>query len=389
MLLAAAPLAPARAQEELPDGIPAGRWVLAPFVRFTYENDDNIFRRSESTGQVEADQVATIWGGATASLPVRNSLLELSAELSRFDYKNNEFPRDFSRDFGAIFTSNFGTGDTVSISERFLRGISSTQVRDADPGGDVGELTFQGRPFNLNEIQLEVIRAVPTNIGYSININRLDLNWERVEGFIPSYDYRGWNNGVEVRKPIPGRRWIIASYDRRRLDHFDPNEEEADFGEPFRKEASDGRFAFKLVPSSEFEGLVGSARWRVPVGGRSKLDMAVIRRPLPSTFDTYYISNDLRVHLSREWLRDSRVGVDIRVGRNVYGDLLKNSEGSLVCGDSIRKDTRTVADVYADWSPSQRVGFRVGAQIDNRDSNCETFEYQSSQLLAGVSYGWY
>jgi hypothetical protein len=216
MLLAAAPLAPARAQEELPDGIPAGRWILAPFVRFTYENDDNIFRRSESTGQVEADQVATIWGGATASLPVRNSLLELSAELSRFDYKNNEFPRDFSRDFGAIFTSNFGTGDTVSISERFLRGISSTQVRDADPGGDVGELTFQGRPFNLNEIQLEVIRAVPTSVGYSINITRLDLNWERVaDRFIPSYDYRGWDNGVEISTRTRKRQTSANRFARR------------------------------------------------------------------------------------------------------------------------------------------------------------------------------
>jgi hypothetical protein len=134
--------------------------------------------------------------------------------------------------------------------------------------------------------------------------------------------------------------------------------------------------------------------------------MAVRRLPLPSNLDTYYINQELRLHAFRDWLRDSRVGVDLRVARNEYGDRLSvvgeppdpnepprpnepaEPEWYDECRDFIRVDDRLVGEAYIEWTPDSRLRLRLGASAEDRDSNCRLLTYESSRLLVGVSYGW-
>jgi len=428
LLLATAPVA-AQRLDDRPEGLPAGPFLVEPYVRFTYENDDNVFRRNglveiNTFNTVVSDNIATVWGGAKASLPFRMSLLEFSAELSRFEYQKTTVPQDFTRDFQATGTFNFATGDTVALSERFLQGLSQIQ---ATVGGDGGEETFSGRPFDLNELELEISRAMPGRAGYSVRIRRIDLNWDAFPVPTGAFDYRGWNSSVEFRKPIPGRRWLIFSFNGRRLDHFDADyatapEPEAPFGVPFRQEKFDsaqvgvrgfqsrgspffvqigyGRFDYEFVEglvdsqgqpveSSGFRGLVGAGRWRVPIGGRTSLDISGQRRVLPSNLNTHYVNNDLRVHFYREWLRYSTVGIDVRWSGNRYGDLIFDEGANVPDGcKQLRKDRRTLAEAYVSWLPFVRTTFRMALSLDDRNSNCPLFEYDSTRLTAGVSYGW-
>jgi hypothetical protein len=135
---------------------------------------------------------------------------------------------------------------------------------------------------------------------------------------------------------------------------------------------------------------VGSGRWRIPIGGRTKLDLTANRRVLPSNFDTYYVNNDLRAHFYREWLYGSRFGIEAWWSVNRYGDPVLEDTGQdypEACFGK-REDRRTRAEAYLSWLPVPRTTFRLGLSVDDRNSNCPVFAYDSTQLTAGISYGW-
>lgn len=408
---------PAASQsEEPPEGIAVGKWVLAPYVRTLYEYNDNIFFRSDD-GFPESDRVTTVSGGVVATMPFRNSELQLGWEGDYIDYADNVFTRDVAHELNAGFTLRFGSGDQVIVTDQFLRGI--TDVQSLDQGG---ELTFAGEPYSFNRLDVEVTRAVPKRQGYSIRVARVDLNFDD-EPAVQFFDYRGFETSFEYRQPLPSRKWVTAAYDSRRFNNYkrcpvrdpmDPTCEmpQADVGEPYRREEADsllvgvrgllgrnqpfffrggyGRLRYVGQPSAkEFAGVVAQARWRLGLGSRSDLDLLFTRRPLPSNFDSYYIINELQARFRRSWLPESRYGANLIYSRNRYGNVITVNDGAFDCGGEIRRDQYFQAGAYVEWAPHELVGLRLEGRHLARSSNCDGSSYDANEIFTGLSFGWF
>lgn len=409
---AAGPPAVAQTQATRPDGMAVGRWFLSPYFFQGFQYDDNVFRRP---GEPQSDRISRTTVGIEASLPVSNSFFDLGYMADRFDYAENQFSRDWAQEASAGWRINFGSGDRLVLSERYYRGI--TDMAAIDEGG---ELVFQGQGYNLNRWNVELSRSIRKRPGYLVRITRADLNWvapEDEDRQVPFFDYRGYDTRFEYRHPVPPGNWVIVHSHVRRFDHYrargysDPETglPDSEVGVPFRSEESEsvlvgllgtlgrdqpffarvgwGRFAYTGLEASqkEFRGLVGQAQWSLRVGSRTRVELNANRRPLPSSFPTYYIVNELRVRADREWLRYSRAGVELLYSRNRYGEPLPLTG----CGDQIRRDTRWLVEAFMDWLVSSKFGFRMAAAHYERGSNCAAADYSANSLTAGITLGWF
>ena len=385
-----------------PDGIHAGRWILAPYFITTVGVDDNLFRvhecGSEDDASCEAPQSSTInsfIAGLAARAPFRNSVLELRYEAEKLDFGDFAPSRDLEQTAGALFQFKFGTGDTLTVTETYTQGI--TDVRAIDEGG---ELEFEDAPFNLNRIEAVWRRTHPLRQGFVIRLARVDLNFDGDE-LVPFFDYRGFEAAAEYRQPIPGMKWLTFYYGSRRFNHYEANDPDS-VGIPFRKEEGDtlqvgaggtlrGQTPFNLLvgygkyrllgTGSEYKGIVGSADVAILVASRTNLVITLRRRPWASQFDTYYIVNSLIVRAERPFMREFMVGVQVEHARNRYGEPI-----DMV---TLRKDRRYGLEAYFDWLVHPRMSVRVGAAHVQRNSNDPVAEYEANAITAGVRLGWF
>jgi hypothetical protein len=427
LLLTVVPVAMAQNEEPLPDGMPVKRWIVAPYISTLYTYDDNIFRSSGETDipsdQIVSDQISSVLVGVGATMPIRNSRLGLRYEGGQYNYADNEFERTATHEGEVKWAMNFGSFDQLVLRDVYIQSFS--QLINVDEGG---ELVFDGQPYNRNQWEIGFNRTVPRRRGYTVSLTRIDLVFQAPpekkscdretsiqEECVTFFDYRGFQGTVEYREPLAGRKWFTGYATARRFDHYnDPfpedDDPELDPGVPFRREVSEslqagirgflgprqpyffrigyGRMRYDLVDSSEFRGLVGAARFRFSFGPRTHLDLGVDRRPLPSSFDTYYLVNDLRAEVRRLWLRSSEVGINLFLSRAEYGDILTRF-GEPICGEEIRVDRRRGLEAFVDWSVAQRMGFRVTAGRLRRTSNCEGAGYTANEVSIGVNFGWY
>jgi hypothetical protein len=395
------------AQQQLPDlpsrGLSVGKVIFLPFAGFDYRVDDNVFRRSEELDPT-GDRIATYTAGVGVVVPVRNSLFALNYQLSKRNYAVNNFPRNLDHDLGLNFTFNFGSGDTLVVSDNYT--IGSTDLQRVDAGG---ELVFDGEPFRYNNLQFALDRTIPGRWGYSARISRIDFAYEEQDPGEPPrnlafFDYSGYDMGFEYRHPLAGNRWIVGYVGARRFDHFETDLANA---EPFRREVSDTlqvgirglvhvrdpyfvrvgytKFEYELTEGTGFNGFVFDGRWRTQLSPRTNLDASARRFPLPSAFDTYYIINELRTGLAHQWLRLFTVGGNVRVSANRYGDLIPIQD----CSDVIRRDLVYDVEGYVDIMPAQMYRFRVAVARLQRDSNCPTSTYTANVVTAGFRFGWF
>jgi len=425
-----------QAQEvaELPRGMPVGPWILAPYFDGSVVADDNVFRSPDAPNTVcsndsnrrcrtdvdceirpdelpptcrtpESDRITSVTGGVVASLPIRNSILQLDYEGNFRRYAENTFQRDLAHDFGLGFEMNFSSGDQLVIGEHYSLGISDIQT--IDPGGGC-ERVFDGQPFTYNRFDVEVSRNVQDRRGYTVQLSRVDLVYDDQGGF-EFFDYRGYEGSGEYRHPLPGRLALVGYYGFRRFDHFLSEDEEIVYapGEPYRRERYDSaqlgiqgfigrrqpfyvrlgtaRFSYDWLDrdaTADFSGLVGAASWRLSLGTKSTMEIDMQRRPLPSNFETYYIINELRLKFARRWLRRSRFGLNLLASVNRYGDLIGGEP-------ELRRDQRQSVEGYLDWFFRGKIGVRVALARQRRRSNFAAVGYDATVLTTGFRVGWF
>ncbi|MCH7781235.1 MAG: hypothetical protein IH848_10335, partial [Acidobacteria bacterium] len=157
-----------------------------------------------------------------------------------------------------------------------------------------------------------------------------------------------------------------------------------------------GKFSFRDVQGgdepSNYRGLVGDFRWRLPLGGVSNMDVTLKRRPLSSIFNTYYIINELRVRLDRRFQQVSRYGFSLLASTNRYGDIVSTTATGLAavsCVDIIRHDRRKQVQGFWEWIIQPRVTLRMTATHNRRDSNCDLASYRSNGLSMTFKVGWF
>jgi len=389
-----------------PEGLPVGRWILAPYFISQVGMEENLFRLSscpvEEPDCLDAQAVSRNAIGLAARLPVRNSLIELRYQAEKRQYERAAPPlRPLEEIFGALFQFSFSTGDQLIISDNYTRG--SSDVRAIDEGG---EFEFQDRPYDLNRFEAMWTRTNPSRKGFIVRVARVDLNFAPPEDPlnkpIPFFDYRGFESSFEYRQPMGGRNWLRVYYDSRRFNHYEPNDR-TQVGVPFREEVADtlqlglgglagrakpfnlrvgyGRFRLEGT-GAEYNGIVGAADLAIGVGARTNLTFQVWRRPLPSNFDTYYIVNSFRMGVERPFLRQFMAGLSAQYSRSEYGDLFEGET-------EIRKDHRYLLEAYFDWFVHPRVAIRLAGGHQERVSSFDDNDFKASAATIGLRLGWF
>jgi hypothetical protein len=384
--------------DDLPEGMPVGRWFLAPRINSSFESNDNIFFSDEA--RAESDQVTTYGGGILATLPFRDNRLELDYQADRTQYRDFEFPRDVTQVAKVDLELNFRSGDTLSLRDVYRRDFARAKVIDPDTGVELEAV--DGEPYNINRWEIELSRDDLRRQGYLVRVRRQDFMYKGEED-IGFFEYRGFHTVCEYRQPLPENRGWVMRYTARRFNHYEP------FGEtgvPFRKEKSDavllgvvgllgegqpfrvnlgyGRFRYEGTDESEFDGLVGLAAWRLRLGGRTRIDLEAVRRPLPSNSETYYINNAVRADIQREWLHYES-GAEIELGRNDYSEVTAEFGPC----DGKRRDTTYQAEAYLGWRVHERLRFRVSSFHTSRSSTCVLSGYEATGIESSVTFGWF
>jgi len=409
-LVCGAPPTFARTSGNLPQGVPAGPFVLSPYVLTSVGYDDNLFR-SSVTPQAEAFTLTTV--GIGARLPVRNSWLDLNYQIDKRKYSGYQPNRPREQTFNGAFQFNFGTGDTVIVQDTYSLG--SSDVRTVDAGG---ELLFRDAPFTYNRAAVVWQRTTPSLAGFTVGVAHVDVAFDAVPGvLIPFFDYNGTEMSVEYRHPIPGRRWLRGFFESRRFDHFEHpdvgsayrsfrREEHTDtlqvgmggvFGHGHSFDFRVGYGQYRLIgDGAEFRGVVGRANVNVVVGGRTRVTGVLWRRPLPSNFDTYYIVNSLRVSAERSVARNVSGGVAVELWRNGYLDPVPATvldpdvdpvavPCQCLTAPVDRTDQRLWLEGYLEWLPNPRVGIRLAARREQRNSNAVPLS-PDQQILQDVDF---
>jgi hypothetical protein len=381
---------------QVPEGIEVGPWVVRPLFRSSFSYDSNVFRIQQGS---DSDRLTEYEVGLTAILPFRLSRLRLDYRGDKVDYQTNQFSRDLTHTLGAELQLTFRTGDRLTIRDSYRRDIS--RLEEIDEGN---ELVFHGEPYSLNRWEIELERADPGRQGYLIRVRRQDYTYDQDIANAGFFEYRGFDDVFEYRQPLTSYRSWTLRYATRRFNHFDPAPG-APVGVPFRREESDsltyglrgmigerqpyqvqlgyGRFRSRETGNpAEFTGLVGTANWRVAVGGRTGLGFDLARRPLPSSFETYYINNALRVELDRQWMR-FRSRATVRLSLNDYGPTATS------CNGEGREDLTWGMEAGQGWRLHDRVLLDLSAFYEERSSNCAGLDFHATGISAGVSLGWF
>ena len=390
----------AAAAQSGPPGFHAGPWILAPTFGTSYEADSNVFLNPDEAAQ--EDTVTKYKAGLGAILPFSNSRFRLDYDLAKEVYQDSDFDRDIAQVLTSQVELNFRSGDTLTLRDVYRLDFARADEDDVVNVGD--QASFRGQPYNINRWDITLDRDEEDRQGYTIRIRREDFDYEG-DVDIGIFEYRGFDNSFEYRQPLPHNRFWLVRYQSRRYNHYEPfPTPPAGVGDPFRKEKTDdftfglrgmlgerqpyrfnlgyGRFRYTGGAQSEFDGLVGAASWRLWVGGRTKLDLEAIRRPLPSNFNTHYINNAIKTTLEREWTR-FEVGTEIEFVLNDYGDDI-----ALSC-DGLRKDSTTTTEAYWNWKVHERVRFELSSFYTVRSSTCDVTEYNATGLETGLRMGWF
>jgi hypothetical protein len=390
----------------MPDAIDAGPLLLAPSLFVGYSTDSNIFRNRDNI----ADEIAEIELALAGIVPFRNSEFLFDFETGFYNYQQQSITQDLARRGGLALNLNFSTHDQLNLSARRIRDFSN--LTNVDEGG---EFVFEGQPYDMNRGELVLQRSQPNRPGYYFRFTFNDLKFViddpcdpdvNPQDCVPFFDYTGFDTAGEYRHPLSARRWLTVYVGARRFDHYEPDTREST-SEPFRRELSNtamvglrgflgrgqpyvvrlgyGTFEYEGIDGVEFGGLVGFARWSPRVGARTAMDLALSRRTLPSNFDTFFVNNNIVADISREWLQYSRVGLEVALTRNQYGDPVQ----IVGCTGSDTRDDRIGTEAYVQLQPHRRAGFPLSAGYVIRDSNCDAVDYDAAVVGAGVTLGWF
>jgi hypothetical protein len=381
--------------QQPPTGLELGPWVVAPTLSTGYAVDDNVFYENEDNA--DSDRITTLRGDVRAVLPFHKSQLQLDYTVAKEHYQTIEFDRDVMQEGKVDLRLAFRSGDELRLRDTYRSDFARAEIEGL--GDETG--FFRGEPFSLNRWEVEFGRTDPRRQGYVIHVEREDFIYdEQVD--IGSLEHRGFRNFFEYRQPLPANRSWVMRYDTRRFNYYRPSDP---VGVPLRNETTDallfglrgflgeGRpyrihlgyalFRYEGDVYTKFQGIVGTAAWALRLGGRTRLDIEAIRRPLPSNFETYYINNAGRAALAREWQRFD-TGAEIELTKNVYADEIIG----YAC-DGPRRDFLAGGEIFGTWHAHERMRFRVSAFHKVRSSNCELADYVANGIETAVSTGWF
>jgi hypothetical protein len=398
-------VAPAGAQGHI-RGIVAGPFIVTPSLEADVAYDSNVLNVTVDAEEDTGDASASVGFGLGIRMPFGNNLLEFDYNGANVEYDNSEFAGGLRQTGVLGLRLQFRSGDALRISDRFLRDFSQIQdssIPDTGPGFDPEQKYF-GSPYNYNRFNIELERDDSRRIGYRARIGRRDFQYEK-ETVGSQFEFQGFDNAFEYFQPLSSSRKLVVHYGMRRLNNLRDGEG------VFRKEVSDSleaglsgvggvrpfffrvgysRFTYKYPEGSSgndsdnFRGLSGFARWILPFGGQSSMALSLSRRPLPSSFDTFYVTNQFRLIAEHGFRPQVKVALLAGVRQNQYADEIPQ----LTC-DGLRQDWTWDAGFRASWGLHPLIQFSLAGAHEERTSNCERVDYVSNSANLGIRLGWF
>ncbi len=393
---------PLAAQQEVPEGIPLGRWILAPEGFLEFETDDNLLRDAGGTAVDKKWENTTEAGAAVAAtLPFRNSFFKVELEATDLVHSSVDFSRRTANHGAATLDLGFSTGDRLALGGRFTRDFVRVRNVIVEETTVDAEDIFFGEPYDEHQFGVELERLIPGRQGYRMRVDRRDYNYSG-DSAVALYDYRGFDGAYEFRQPTSNRGWLIFNYGMRRYNHYEPEDA---VGVPFRKEKQDSLqvgwrgqlgpespFLFRLgyeslryeIDPSSYRGISGYYAGSFRIGRDSSVQLSLSRQSLPSTQETYYINSVLRAEVNRSLLRTLDFTGRVRFALNDYGGAVRSD-----CGAEAREDRVFALDTELFWPVHPRMDFGISGSHERRSSNCDFATYEANELRAGLRLGWF
>jgi hypothetical protein len=407
--VAVATVAVARAQSidrDRIDGIVVGPFVLAPSLDLDVEADSNVINAPPDTITDPAAVSASVGFSLDALLPFSNNALIFSYSGAEVGFDSEDFEGGAKQEGELELDLNFGSGLALTINERFRRDFAQVQdssIPQTGPGFDP-EFQFFGQRYTYNRLDVEIEGDTPAAFGFGVRLGRRDFIYD--EGTVGTqFDYQGMENSFDFLQRLSAGRQVVVQYSMRRLNHFRDGEG------LFRKEVSDSieaglsgvggvrpfyfrvgysRFFYKFPEGkppeeqgSDFRGLAGFARWRLPFGGRSAVSLSLSRRPLPSNFDTFYITDQFRMIAERLFRPRVRLAALFGLRQNRYADEIPE----LRCG-GLRKEVLWDVGFRSSWRVHPLLGLSLSGRHEERASNCVGLDFVSTSFNLGMEIGF-
>lgn len=387
-----------------------GPWVLAPAVSVGLVRDSNVFYRTERSEEL-ADSVVRTQARLDATLLFRNSHLKLGYDAALHRYATVRLPgRNWSQAFRSELSLLFGSRDRLTFEASRTLGLAETQT--FDPGG---EAVFQGTPYTLDGLSVEVRRDVHGARGYAVSVARQDLDFPATTS-LNFFEYRGYSGRAEYMEPISPRLWVVSAVEARRFDHFTSVAGTA-AASPFRREESAlgltglrGRLGSQARWSllvgravsqfrgerrrSEFRGPAWEAGAELPLGPSSGVAVSATRRLLPSFFlfgddrsaNDYYVHDELGVRFERRLMSATRAGVRASLARSRYSNPVPQLQDP--SARVLRRDRTLYVESFGDLALGNRVFVRLSLIHHRRTSSFDSAGFRKTVALAGIGFGW-
>lgn len=399
-----------RAQEEprLPDPdrvLSAGPWLLAPSLTAGWSNDSNVFYQSAGANPTK-DSILHIVPELRALLPFRNSEFEGRYRRDFVDYKDTSLDNSGYAEYSSALRLRFSSHDMLEFTGTLTRGWAETLQFD------VGELTFHGEPYRHNTWGVGLSREVLGRRGYSLRIQRMDLNFD-ADADVRFFDFRANSLEAEYREPVRENLWILTTIRLENADHFCRNFDPSgalcpEVGVPFRTEEAgmvlfgvrgavrgQDPFLFRIgqdtrrytsplrAGSRVDDDLVGDGYLTLRVGPSSRLHFNW-NRGLWSSFyldNDFYRSQGLETTFEKLGVRGTSWGAKVGLQAVDYARGLEL--------EARRRDRRVFGQVYATLQLRQRTALRLSVERHRRSSNLEGFDYDGTVFFAGMVLGWF
>jgi Putative beta-barrel porin 2 len=390
----------ARSQNLTPalEGIPAGRFVLYPAVSIDYTRDSNVlyFPSDGSAGELVSSWVTVVRPRIVAHLPLGMSHVTLAYSTLYRNYGTslvNEQHR-FSHyvDLESAYRSPRGL--SVTLRDHFVRG--TIEVREVDPGG---ETNFGLVPFVLHEPQLDVTLDLGARAGISV-IPRYASNRFDDQGLASFFDYS--------RRAIEGRfnykatpLSVVYLYDT--LESTDQNRHDAavadttfttraagigvrrELNQRVTAQATIGYQTMRFISTAgdNSTGWVADVRWSWLPNELTRVELVGQRQPYQSFYENnnFYLVNQGGFRLTQQ------------IGHNLYWVLGSTYQAnsypavSPIAGER-RRDRSLQFESGVGYQFQRTLRAFVGYNLERRNSNIDSLDFDVNRLLFRIEAGW-
>jgi len=381
--------------------VPESRTIV-PYVYGGVEYDDNVFRVSDQaearavTGSSSmSDTISHYGAGFRLNKPISLQTIRLEGAIERVDY-NRFSALDHTAGFGlAAWDWEIGRLLDGTLSHRYERGISNftefqqaardireVQVSHFDGGYlflpdwrielggefrdvDYDEQEFLDRQEGMGYAELQYLTTADSLVGFRFQNTEADLQaTDDASGQQLDNDYEERQYSVVVGWQGTGKSYFEGRAGLTDREQDDPDQE-------------------------DFTGFTGRLLHLWDITPITSLESSVFREVNALDFQIagFVVSEGAALSPRIQVTPDTAVRGRVSYSQDEFEGQVRNQTGTII-SDSGRQDDVLTARLAVDYQAILDLNILVGVQYQDRDSNQNDNDFDTTQFLTEISYGF-